>query len=184
MKLFDASQRLQKTYRLYLTAFRNSPNERLLEQLANGEDLWNRKNYRGHVTASAIVLSADRSQTLLIRNRNLDRWLAPGGHCDPYEMPIESAQRELREETGLACLPLLEVHSHAALPIDVDTHRIPANPKKGEEEHFHHDFRYVFVAESDSQTTFPELEISGLDYYPVKELERAYPRVFSRLSNL
>lgn len=32
------------------------------------------------------------------------------------------------------------------VPIDLDSHLIPANHAKGEGEHNHHDFKYVFIA--------------------------------------
>jgi len=31
------------------------------------------------------------------------------------------------------------------IPIDIDTHYIPENKKKDERQHFHHDFRYIFI---------------------------------------
>ncbi|MGB3329986.1 MAG: NUDIX domain-containing protein [Thermomicrobiales bacterium] len=35
-------------------------------------------------------------------HRKLDRWLPPGGHIEPNELPDEAALREVQEETGLA----------------------------------------------------------------------------------
>jgi ADP-ribose pyrophosphatase YjhB (NUDIX family) len=39
--------------------------------------------------------------TLLLQHRKLGRWLPPGGHIDPHELPHEAAIREVREESGL-----------------------------------------------------------------------------------
>jgi hypothetical protein len=41
------------------------------------------------------------------------------------------------------------------VPFAIETHQIPENLKKAMPAHLHHDFRYVFVAES--------LELIGLD---------------------
>jgi hypothetical protein len=30
------------------------------------------------------------------------------------------------------------------MPIDIDSHPIPASPRKGEPAHTHHDFRFIF----------------------------------------
>lgn len=52
--------------------------------------------------ASALVT---RDGTLLLVRRNAEPWLGcwdvPGGFCEPGEHPILTAQREVREETGL-----------------------------------------------------------------------------------
>src|SRR5438046_2755811 len=38
---------------------------------------------------------------LLHRHRKLGRWLPPGGHVEPDELPDEAAVRETLEETGV-----------------------------------------------------------------------------------
>ncbi len=42
-----------------------------------------------------------RKSPYLIFHRKLKKWLPPGGHIDPNEMPSETAIREAFEETGL-----------------------------------------------------------------------------------
>lgn len=38
---------------------------------------------------------------LLHWHRKLGRWLPPGGHIEPHELPDEAARREVLEETGV-----------------------------------------------------------------------------------
>lgn len=40
-------------------------------------------------------------RVLLIKHKKLGLWLPVGGEMEPGETPLEAAQRELREETGL-----------------------------------------------------------------------------------
>ena len=40
-------------------------------------------------------------RTLLLLHRKLGKWLPPGGHIDPHELPDIAALREVKEETGL-----------------------------------------------------------------------------------
>lgn len=77
----------------------------------------------------------------MVHHRALKRWLQPGGHLDSGELPHEAAVRECFEETGLT-ISLVDDQ----VPDAIDLHRIPANPVKGEAEHYHLDFKYVAVA--------------------------------------
>lgn len=94
-----------------------------------------RKDFPEHFTASAVVVSADGRKVCLLLHAKLNRWLQPGGHCEPGDGGVErSALREAREETGLQ----LELASGL---LDVDAHVIPA--RKDEPEHTHLDLRFL-----------------------------------------
>jgi 8-oxo-dGTP pyrophosphatase MutT (NUDIX family) len=110
--------------------------------VAEHPDPFDRRIAVGHLTGSAIVISADGARTLLLHHRKLDRWLQPGGHADPGETAGENvALREALEETGL---PGLALHPSAPRPLDVDVHDIPA--RGPEPAHQHLDLRYLVVA--------------------------------------
>jgi 8-oxo-dGTP pyrophosphatase MutT (NUDIX family) len=71
----------------------------------------------GHITASAVVLSADLSQVLLTLHPRVGRWVQLGGHCEPGDPTIKAAAlREATEESGIPGLWIdpepvhLEVH--------------------------------------------------------------------------
>jgi 8-oxo-dGTP pyrophosphatase MutT (NUDIX family) len=50
---------------------------------------------------TVAVFVVHRGRVLLHWHRRLGRWLPPGGHVDPGELPDEAAVRETLEETGL-----------------------------------------------------------------------------------
>jgi len=105
-------------------------------------DPFDRRIVVGHLTGSALVVSAEGTRTLLLHHRKLDRWLQPGGHADRGEGSGEEvALREALEETGL---PGLLLHPTAPRPLDVDVHDIPA--RGAEPAHQHLDLRYLVVA--------------------------------------
>src|SRR5919204_293822 len=54
-----------------------------------------------HFTVAVFVVHDDR--VLLHFHRKLGKWLPPGGHIDPNELPDEAAVREVLEETGIHC---------------------------------------------------------------------------------
>ncbi|MGN6484471.1 MAG: NUDIX hydrolase [Thermomicrobiales bacterium] len=55
-----------------------------------------------------------QNHVVLHWHRKLARWLPPGGHIEPDELPDEAALREVREETGLRIV----LRGERGLPVD------------------------------------------------------------------
>jgi len=128
---------------------------------------FDRRIAQGHLTGSAVVVSAAGDRVLLLHHRKLDRWLQPGGHGEPGETCGEAvALREAREETGLTDLTL---HPSAPRPLDVDVHDIPARPD--EPAHQHLDLRYLVVAPAGAEVSRCALETNDLRWFSWDELE-------------
>lgn len=115
----------------------------------------------GHITSSAWIVSPDRSQTLLIHHRKLDRWLQPGGHADGDSNVAAVALREAREETGLSSLVLV-----SPTIFDVDIHTIPA--RNDVPEHLHYDIRFLLQADPDEPFGFSG-EIKDIRWFLLEE---------------
>lgn len=113
--------------------------ERILAFVEEHEDCFERSLLVGHVTASAWVLSQDRTETLLVHHARLDKWLQPGGHCDGSPDVLATALREVLEETGVEATPA------GAEIFDLDAHDIPA--RKTEPAHVHYDVRFLLLAD-------------------------------------
>ncbi len=130
------------------------PHERvnlgLLEgQMQEQENIFSRKNFRGHVTASGLVVL--NNSVLLIFHNFLKKFLQPGGHIEDDKTLIASAAREVYEETGVNTSPhLLTFCDGISIPIFINSHHIPRNDNKGEPEHLHHDFIFLFTTEKDT----------------------------------
>ena len=76
--------------------------EAYLSLLAARPDAMWRSCEPGHLTASALVLSADRSATLLTLHPRVGQWLQLGGHCEPGDPTLlAAALREATEESGI-----------------------------------------------------------------------------------
>ncbi len=52
-----------------------------------------------HFTSTGIVAAGD--STLVHWHEKVQAWLAPGGHVEPNEDPVQATLREVKEETGL-----------------------------------------------------------------------------------
>ena len=147
----------------------------LMDEFEHPSDLIARTNFVGHVTASGFVLTPDRQHILLVMHQALGMFLQPGGHLDGQDIsPLAGAIREVREETGLVALTALASGDDHDIPFDIDSHHIPPNARKGEPEHWHHDFRYVFVCEDAASMQLATDEVADARWIPVDELER-YP---------
>lgn len=134
----------------------------------HGPALFDRHNFNGHITASALIVHAHTRQLLMIHHLRLDRWLQPGGHVDPRETPLVAAVREAVEETGISAARLQRIITHTAdLPIDIDSHPIPAHAGRGEPAHTHHDFRYLFTYAGDDQLAPQLAEVHAVSWQPL-----------------
>ena len=137
----------------------------LRDQISDGDAALNsRSNMIGHLTASALVVNGD-GQCLLIAHKALKRWLQPGGHLEPDESPEAGALRELVEETGLS------LSATGLAIIDIDSHKIPASAAKGESEHLHHDFQFVFKAPEQATISLELKEIDAFKWVALKDLQ-------------
>lgn len=117
----------------------------------------------GHLTGSALVVSAAGDRVLLIHHKKLGRWLQPGGHADGEGNLAHVALKEASEETGILNLQVIPT------VVDVDIHEIPA--RGDDPTHLHHDVRFVVVAPEDAQAR-PNHETIGARWIDAADADR------------
>lgn len=163
------------------------------EQLSSecDEELVDRKNFAGHFTASAFVISKDTRRLLMIHHKALGRYLQPGGHIESGdENPLAAAQRELLEETGIKPdeLRYLCVDPFSRLvPCNVSVHRIPENRAKKESAHYHYDLQYLFLADEELQLMPQESEANAarwVDWETFSGMNDASNRMAERIAGM
>lgn len=129
--------------------------------LAARPDALQRSCEPGHLTASAIVLSADRSHTLLTLHPRVGRWLQLGGHHEPGDTSVAGAAlREATEESGITGLVLDPV------PVRLDVHPITCSlgvPTR------HLDVQFRVFAPADAVAVISD-ESDDLAFHPVDAL--------------
>jgi len=103
----------------------------------------------GHITGSALLISADGQRVLMNHHKSLRKWLSFGGHADGDENILRVASREIVEESGIQ-----NIEPVMGDIFDVDVHPIPANPKRGEPAHSHFDIRYLFCVKNKGDENF------------------------------
>jgi 8-oxo-dGTP pyrophosphatase MutT (NUDIX family) len=109
----------------------------ILQFLDAHPDALHRSCAAGHLTGSALVVSAEGDRVAMLRHRKLGLWLQPGGHCDGDGNLASVALREATEETGVEGLRVDPV------AVDLDVHEVdpPSEPR-----HLHLDSRFLVVA--------------------------------------
>lgn len=112
----------------------------IIQFVETHEQCFERSLSIGHITASALIVNAARTKTLLTHHHKLDKWLQLGGHSDGDSDPLNVALREAEEESGMS-----NFRPVSSDIFDVDVHPIPA--RKHEPEHVHYDIRYLFETE-------------------------------------
>lgn len=126
-------------------------------------------------TATAYIINGPH--VLLIYHKKLEKWLPPGGHLDPNELPSDGAIREALEETGME----IELLSHENVwinrwnaksfprPYMCLIEEIPAynqNPA-----HQHIDFIYLAKPIGGNIKT-NHIETNGLKWFTLEEVEQ------------
>ena len=104
------------------------------------------------------------TKALLFNHKKLGKWIQIGGHIEEEDVDFfDAAEREIREETGLADI------EYAREVFDIDVHVYP--PKGDEPEHLHYDLRILARAKEGAETVVQEEESSGLKWVPLSDIQ-------------
>jgi 8-oxo-dGTP pyrophosphatase MutT (NUDIX family) len=109
----------------------------------------------GHITGSALLLSADGNRVLMNHHKFLNIWICFGGHADGEKDILQVALREAIEESGID-----DIEPVRSTIFDVDVHAIPPNPKKNEPAHKHFDIRYLLRVRHAANESFAKSDES------------------------
>lgn len=165
---------IQQILENYLNYYVSEKNEllQLKDFIDNETNIFDSKNQIGHITASGFIYAKDEEKILLLSHKKLNRYLQPGGHAELSDNSLlATACREIKEETQLTDLELVNIFPDKNIPFDINTHFIPENPKKDMPAHYHHDFRYLFVVENIPSISIDLEESNSYQWVSIKELE-------------
>ncbi len=134
-----------------------------------------------HFTASAFVVDS-RKRVLLLWHKKAQKWMPPGGHVDPDELPEDAAKRECKEETGLDVEIMGDAQSDvfAGNPSEGRILKKPfalllenIEERPNEPAHQHMDFVYLARPIDENQPlTLDEKEGEQLRWFTSEELEK------------
>lgn len=174
IKAFPEETQRQEEYKKYL-------------EKAEGDEVADWNNFNGHAVATGFIYNKETKKFLVVHHRDLDMYLSPGGHVDiEDENPLNTAKREVQEETGLKNLEYINVNENKLIPIDIDTHIIEYNKRKNLPEHHHFDHRYLFEISKTKEIKIAEEELSEYKWVEIDKLTRnpSYAIIVNKLKKL
>lgn len=120
-----------------------------------------------HFTSSSIIVSRDRTKTLMAYHRIYDSWAWTGGHNDGDGDFLAVALREAREETGIEGLRLL-----GGGPASLEILPVWAHVRRGKDvgSHLHLNLSYLFEADETLPLRAAQAENSAVGWLPVRAL--------------
>lgn len=184
-------ENITKLLNSYLTIFpeETERQKQLIEYIQShkDEEITNWNNFNGHIVASGFIYLKEDNKFLVIYHRDLKMYLYPGGHIDSKDINIlEAAKREILEETGLNTLEQLKISNNELIPIDIDTHKISYNERLNLPEHYHYDFRYLFIVDKTQDINIDTEEASKYKWISLEELtnDPNYGKVASKIKEI
>ena len=164
--------------------------EELLRRLRSGEELYTRDNASAHLTASAWVVSPDRTQVLLAYHNLYHSWAWLGGHADGERDLLNVAMREVREESGLSDVRPVTDALYSVEILTVDGHE-----KRGKyvSSHLHLNVTYLLEADPAAPVRCKPDENSRVGWFALEDAiaasteswfrERIYSKLNAKLAN-
>ncbi len=160
--------------------------EIMLKYINTFDDVLTRNNEFGHFTASSLAVNKERSKVLMIYHNIYKSWTWTGGHADGEEDLLNTAIRELKEETGVANVKVLEDDIFSLEVIHVEGHT-----KKGKyvPAHVHLNLTYLVEVDEDERLKVKEDENSGVKWVDIQNIENIcdekwmVERVFRKLNS-
>jgi 8-oxo-dGTP pyrophosphatase MutT (NUDIX family) len=134
-----------------------------------------------HFTATAFIIDS-RNRVLLLWHKRMQRWMPPGGHIDPDELPEDTAVRECKEETGLDIEIVSDEQTDVfddpgegrmlKKPFAMLLEEIPASDIRNEPAHQHMDFLFRARPIDETQSLIiAEREADHLRWFTREEVE-------------
>ncbi|SHH33664.1 8-oxo-dGTP diphosphatase [Clostridium collagenovorans DSM 3089] len=113
--------------------------------------------------AFAVIMSKFKDKWIYVKHKERCTWEIPGGHRENNESIIETASRELFEETGANKFKLTPVCIYAV--------------ERNEEVNYTESFGQLFYAEIECINELPEFEIETIKLFNEVPNELTYPLI-------
>lgn len=143
--------------------------EVMLKYINTFDDVLTRNNEFGHFTASSWVVNKERTKVLMIYHNIYKSWAWTGGHADGESNLLETAIRELKEETGVEKVRVLSDDIFSLEIVCVNGH-----VKRGKyvASHVHLNLTYLLEVDEKETLRIKEDENSGVKWVNIEDIEK------------
>jgi|TARA_B100001971_G_C18252888_1_gene579707 dTDP-4-amino-4,6-dideoxygalactose transaminase/8-oxo-dGTP pyrophosphatase MutT (NUDIX family) len=130
-----------------------------------------------HLTSTVFIVTKEEpKRVLLVHHKKFNKWMPPGGHKEFYENPIDTAIREVHEETGIEISnfisPLEDFDSRAkSIPVPRYLLEEKIDPHKNKPAHSHLDMIYV-VEVPHQEATHNEDESHDIKWFELRDISQ------------
>lgn len=141
----------------------------MLKYINTFDDVLTRNNEFGHFTASSWVVNKEKTKVLMIYHNIYKSWAWTGGHADGESDLLSTAIRELKEETGVKNVRIINNDIFSLEIICVNGH-----VKKGKyvSSHVHLNLTYLLEVDENEMLRTKEDENSGVEWINIEDLEK------------
>ncbi len=163
----------------------------MLQYLNTFDDVLTRKNEFGHFTASAWVVNKEKTKVLMIYHNIYKSWAWTGGHADGESNLLNTAIRELKEETGVENVKILKDGIFSLEILCVNGH---IKNNKYVSSHVHLNLTYLLEVDEKEVVRMKEDENSGVKWIKIEDvakvsnekwiIENVYKKLNEKLSKL
>ena len=141
----------------------------MLKYIDTFDDVLTRNNEFGHFTASSWVVNKEKTKVLMIYHNIYKSWAWTGGHADGESDLLKTAIRELKEETGVENVKVLNDDIFSLEIICVNGH-----VKRGKyvSSHVHLNLTYLLEVDENETLRVKEDENSGVKWVNIEDVEK------------
>lgn len=149
--------------------------EIMLKFIDTYDDVLTRNNKIAHFTASSWVVNKEKTKILMIYHNLYKSWAWTGGHADGETDLQETAIRELKEETGVKNVKVLNEDIFSLEILTVDGH---IKNGKYVSSHLHLNLTYLLEVDEDEATRVKEDENSGVKWVNIEDIKNVSTEKF------
>ena len=142
--------------------------EFILECINKFDDIFFRENELVHFTSSGFVVNKNRDKVLMIYHNIYNSWGWTGGHADGEENLLNVAIREVKEETSVNNIKVLNNGNI----ISIDTLPVAGYFKRGKyvNAHIHLSVAYIFEANENEEVKIKPDENSNIAWQDINKV--------------